>query len=96
MKCLHHRAMQCLRHRAMQCLRHGVMKYLHQRAIQCLHAFKRIYKKGDCLDTNNFRGLAIGAAMAKLYSLILLGRLTEHIKFWDLNKWKYKGSCYLF
>ena len=41
---------------------------------------KPIYKKGDPLDTDNFRGLAIGAAMAKLYSLILLGRLTEHIK----------------
>ncbi len=41
---------------------------------------KPIYKKGDALDTDNYRGLAIGAAMAKLYSLILLGRLTEHIK----------------
>ena len=45
---------------------------------------KPIYKKGGSLDTNNYRGLAIGAAMAKLYSLILLGRLTEHIKEKDL------------
>ena len=40
---------------------------------------KPIYKKGDITDTDNYRGLAIGAAMAKLYSLILLGRLTEFI-----------------
>ena len=41
---------------------------------------KPIYKKGDSLDPDNYRGLAIGAAMAKLYSLILLGRFTEYIK----------------
>ena len=41
---------------------------------------KPIYKKGDQFDPDNFRGLAIGAAMTKLYSLILLGRLTEFIK----------------
>ena len=45
---------------------------------------KPIYKKGDSLDTDNYRGLAIGAAMAKLYSLILLGRFTEYIKKKDL------------
>ena len=31
------------------------------------------------MDPDNYRGLAIGAALAKLYSLILLGRLTEYI-----------------
>ena len=41
---------------------------------------KPIYKKGDQFDPDNYRGLAIGAAMTKLYSLILLGRLTEFIK----------------
>ena len=45
---------------------------------------KPIYKKGDSLDPDNYRGLAIGAAMTKLYSLILLGRLTEFIKKKDL------------
>ena len=41
---------------------------------------KPIYMKGDSTNTDNFRGLAIGAALAKLYSLILLNRLTEYIK----------------
>ena len=36
------------------------------------------------MDPDNYRGLAIGAAMAKLYSLILLGRLTEYIEKKDL------------
>ena len=45
---------------------------------------KPIFKKGDFLDPDNYRGLAIGAAMTKLYSLILLGRLTEYIKKNDL------------
>ena len=45
---------------------------------------KPIYKKGECIDPDNYRGLAIGAALAKLYSLILLGRLTEYIDKKDL------------
>ena len=40
---------------------------------------KPICKKVNIIDTDNYRGLAIGTAMAKLYSLILLGRLTEFI-----------------
>ena len=45
---------------------------------------KPIYKKGECIDPDNYRGLAIGAALAKLYSLILLGRVTEYIDKKDL------------
>ena len=45
---------------------------------------KPIYKKGDSIDPDNYRGLAIGAALAKLYSLILLNRLTEYINKKDL------------
>ena len=45
---------------------------------------KPIYKKGGSEDPDNYRGLAIGAALAKLYSLILLGRLTEYIEKKDL------------
>ena len=44
---------------------------------------KPIYKKGRTNDPENFRGLAIGSAFAKLFSFILLNRL---IKFIDLNK----------
>ena len=38
---------------------------------------KVIYKKGDSDDPNNYRGLAIGSCIAKLYSSILLGRLEK-------------------
>ena len=41
---------------------------------------KPIYKKGESEDPDNYRGLAIGAALPKLYSLILLGRLTKYIE----------------
>ena len=44
---------------------------------------KPIYKKGDTNDPDNFRGLAIGSAFAKLFSMILLRRLTEYV---NLNK----------
>ena len=38
---------------------------------------KVIYKKGETEDPNNYRGLAIGSCIAKLYSSILLGRLEK-------------------
>ena len=44
---------------------------------------KPIYKKGSTSDPENFRGLAIGSAFAKLFSFILLNRL---VKFIDLKK----------
>ena len=40
---------------------------------------KPIYKKGDVEDPDNYRGLAIGSAFAKLFSLILLKRLLKYI-----------------
>ena len=42
-----------------------------------------IYKKGSSSDPDNYRGLAIGSAFAKLFSFILLNRLTEFI---DIKK----------
>ena len=41
---------------------------------------KPIFKKGDVKDTHNYRGLAIGSAIAKLHSLILLRRLVTFVK----------------
>ena len=41
---------------------------------------KPIFKKGENWDPNNYRGIAIGSALAKLFSLILLERLEESIK----------------
>ena len=49
-----------------------------------LNFLKPIYKKGETQDTNNFRGLAIASALAKLYSLIMLKRLTNYVK---INKY---------
>ena len=40
---------------------------------------KAIYKSGPTDDPGNYRGLAIGSAMAKLYSSILLRRLEDYI-----------------
>ena len=41
---------------------------------------KPIYKKGDQDDEGNYRGLTIGPAFAKLYSQILLKRLTKFVE----------------
>ena len=40
---------------------------------------KAIYKSGPTDDPGNYRGLAIGSTMAKLYSTVLLNRLEEII-----------------
>ena len=40
---------------------------------------KPIYKKWDISDPDNYRGLAVGSALAKLFSMILLNRLIKHI-----------------
>ena len=48
-------------------------------AIWVTNYLKPIYKKGEALDPDNFRGLAIGQALAKLYSHILLNRLNTYI-----------------
>ena len=40
---------------------------------------KPIFKKGETDDTDNYRGLAIGSALAKLFSQILLRRLTKYV-----------------
>ena len=41
-----------------------------------INFLKPIYKKGEHDNPNNFRGLAIGSAFSKLFSMILLKRLT--------------------
>ena len=41
---------------------------------------KPIYKIGDAEDPDNYRGIAIGSAFAKLFSLILLKRLNAYIE----------------
>ena len=44
-----------------------------------INFLKPIFKKGDKYDTDNYRGLAVGSAFAKLFSQILLRRLTPFI-----------------
>ena len=41
---------------------------------------KPIHKKGKTTDPDNYRGLAIGSAFGKLFSIILLNRLMKFIK----------------
>ena len=41
---------------------------------------KPIYKKGNTTDPDNYRGLAIGSAFGKLFSIILLNRLMKYIE----------------
>ena len=45
---------------------------------------KPIHKKGDTDDPDNYRGVALGSTFAKLYSLILLKRLTGFIETYKL------------
>ena len=40
---------------------------------------KPIYKKGNKNDPGNYRGLAVGSAFGKLFSIILLNRLIKYI-----------------
>ena len=40
---------------------------------------KAIHKSGPIDEPGNYRGLAIGAAIAKLYSLVLLARLEKFL-----------------
>ena len=44
-----------------------------------LNFLKPIYKTGDVDDLDNYRGLAVGPAFAKLFSILLLKRLTKYI-----------------
>ena len=48
--------------------------------IWTINFLKPIFKSGIENDTNNFRGLAIGSSLGKLYSHILLNRLMNYIK----------------
>ena len=44
-----------------------------------INFLKPIFKKGDKCDPDNYRGLAVGSAFAKLFSQILLRRLTAFV-----------------
>ena len=48
------------------------------------HFLKPIFKKGSKTDPDNYRGIAIGSAFAKLFSFILLKRLIEFIDIKNL------------
>ena len=41
---------------------------------------KSILKKGDTGDPNNYRGIAVGSIVGKLFNLIMLGRLEKRIQ----------------
>ena len=48
-----------------------------QPSIFSLNFLKAIFKKGDPSDPENYRGIAIGSMMAKVFDLILLERLLK-------------------
>ena len=62
-----------------------------------LNFLKPIFKKGCTTDPENFRGLAVGSAVAKLFSFILLKRLVNFIEHKNLLSPKQigfiKGRC---
>ncbi|XP_077867775.1 uncharacterized protein LOC144357229 [Saccoglossus kowalevskii] len=37
-----------------------------------------IHKKGDKMDTNNYRGISVGNVIAKVFSIIINNRITNH------------------
>ena len=39
-----------------------------------------LFKKGEIEDPDNYRGIAIGSVIGKIFSLILLGRLESVIQ----------------
>ena len=62
-----------------------------------INFLKPIHKKGDPTDPGNYRGLSIGSALAKLYSLIMLKRLANFMnnkKLLSPNQIGFmKGAC---
>ena len=50
-----------------------------QPSIFSLNYLRAIFKKGDTSDPDNYRGIAIGSMIAKVFDLILLSRLENRI-----------------
>ena len=46
-----------------------------QPKILSINYLKPIFKKGDNSDPENYRGIAVGSALTKVFSLIILDRL---------------------
>ena len=56
-----------------------VFTYAEYPVLWTQNFLKPIFKKGDICHPNNYRGIAIGSAMSKLFNLILLERLDKRI-----------------
>ena len=56
-----------------------VFTYAEYPVLWTQNFLKPIFKKGNICDPNNYRGIAIGSAMSKLFNLILLERLDKRI-----------------
>ena len=75
-----------------------LLKIIRQLFSKCVYPsnwnsnfLKPIYKKGEVKDPDNYRGLAIGSSFSKLFSLILLTRLTKYIDANNLISTKQTG-----
>ena len=56
-----------------------LFSYAFQPHSHSLNFLVPIFKKGEIWDPDNYRCIAIGSAIAKIFELILLGRLEEEI-----------------
>ena len=64
--------------------------------IWSLNFLVTIFKKGDNCDPNNYRGIAIGSCLSKLFSLILLDRIEKRIEVSNPispNQIGFKSGC---
>ena len=51
-----------------------------------INFLRPVHKRDDRKDPDNYRGIAVGSCLGKLYSYVLLNRLELHIKEHDLIK----------
>ena len=63
------------------CRRYIVAKTIHKDSLwrDITYILRTILKKGIASDPDNYRGIAIGSCIAKLFSLVLLGRLERFV-----------------
>ena len=64
---------------ALKLLYNKMFSSAKQPSILLLNFIKAIFKKGDPSDPENYRGIAIGSMIAKVFDLILLNRLEKRI-----------------
>lgn len=49
-----------------------------------------VYKKGDASDLDNYRGIAVGSLLGKLYAVLIDNRLSKHA---EQHSWRAEGQA---